>query len=151
MKKILFICHGNICRSAAAEYICKFLLNKYKLEEKYFVFSRGTSNEEYGNDIYPPMKNELRKNNIPFSPHFARKVTKHELDSSDYIYYMDQNNLRNLLFIDEANKEKYKLICCLNKNISYIEDPWYTGNFDLVFSEIYECIETLIKEVLING
>lgn len=151
MKKILFICHGNICRSSAAEYICKFLLNKYNLNDKYFVFSRGTSNEEFGNDIYPPMKAQLRKHNIPFSSHFARKVTKQELNSSDFIYYMDQNNLRNLLFIDESNKEKYKIICYLNNDISYIEDPWYTDNFALVFSQLYECIETIIKEVLING
>lgn len=147
MHKILFICHGNICRSVAAEYICKYLLKKYELDKNYFVFSRGTSNEEFGNDMYPPMKQELRKHGIPFDDHFARKVTINEIENSDYIFYMDNFNLRNLKYIDSKNTNKYRIITFLTNKFDEIEDPWYTGNFDKVFNQLFESIELIIRGI----
>lgn len=151
MKTILFICHGNICRSVASEYIFKYLIKKKNLQNEYACFSRGTSNEEFGNDIYPPMKNELRKHNIPFDDHFARKVSVDELNRSDYIFFMDEYNYRNLMYIDSKNKFKYENITYLNNKIDHIDDPWYTGNFNKTFNEIYECINLIIKELKKNG
>ena len=139
MKKITFVCHGNICRSVAAEYIMK------SLSKDYIVISRATSYEEIGNDIYPPMKRELLKNNIPFDRHSAKRIDMDDYLNSDYIFYMDNENYYSLIrMFGESNKilPIYKY----SKDIYEIEDPWYTGRFDVVVKQITQCI----KDILIN-
>ena len=140
MKKIIFVCHGNICRSPAAEYIMK------KLSSEYIVCSRATSYEEIGNDIYPPMKRELIKNNIPFARHYASRITYEDFVDADYIFYMDDENyysLINRFGISSKILPIYQYTLSINE----IEDPWYTGRFDLVFKQIKECLIDILANI----
>ena len=140
MKKIVFVCHGNICRSVAAEYIMKSLTNNYVIE------SRATSLEEIGNDIYPPMKRELFKNNIPFDRHYAKRIDYSDYETSDYIFYMDDENkwMLDRMF---PNSNKILPIYQYSKDIYEIEDPWYTGRFDKVVSQIKQCINDILNNI----
>ena len=138
MKKIIFVCHGNICRSPAAEYIMKNLTNEYE------IISRATSYEEIGNDIYPPMKRELMKNSIPFSRHFATKITYEDYESADYIFYMDEENRYSLERMFH-NSNKIMPIYKFTPSINEIEDPWYTGRFDVVVKRITLCVKDIIN------
>lgn len=136
MKKVMFICHGNICRSPMAKYIFKYLSNN-----EFLVESRATSTEEIGNDIYPPIKKVLDEHNIPYDIHHATQVTKEELDSYDYIYVFDNNNLYNLkrMFKDIS---KVKLI-----SEKEIDDPWYTRDFERAYKETYEACLNILKSI----
>lgn len=134
MHKILFICHGNICRSPMAEYIMKYIT---KDSNDYYIESRATSFEEIGNDIYPKAKEVLRKHNIPFKKHFAKRVTQDDYNNYDYLIIMDDRNLYNInkIINDEFNKV-HKLLD-FTKNKKDISDPWYTNRFEECFNEIY--------------
>ena len=135
MKKILFVCHGNICRSPMGEYIFKYLTNN-----KYIVESRATSEEEIGNDIYYSAKNILDKYNIPYSSHKAKKITVNDYNHFDIIVCFDKYNYRN---IERITNDNSKIIKLLDKDI---EDPWYTREFDKVYNEIYEgCVKLIDK------
>ena len=135
MKKILFVCHGNICRSPMGEYIFKYLTG-----DKYIIESRATSVEEIGNDIYPPVKEILNTYNIPYDRHMARQITIDDYNNYDLIICFDDYNIRNIKLI---TKDISKVIKLLDKDI---EDPWYTGNYDKVYHEIYDgCIKLLNK------
>ena len=134
MKRILFICHGNICRSPMAKYIFKSLTSDFEIE------SRATSTEEIGNDIYPPIKKVLDNHNIPYERHYAKQITKEEFDYYDYIYVFDYNNLRNInrMF---GESSKVELL-----GDDEIDDPWYTRDFEKCFNETYDaCIKILDK------
>ena len=140
MKTIIFVCHGNICRSVAAEYIFK------SLSKEYDVISRATSLEEIGNDIYPPMKRELMRNHIPFDRHYAKRIDYKDYEKADYIFYMDNENYYSLnrMF---PNSNKIYPIYKYTFDISEIEDPWYTGRFDLVVSQITKCIKDILNNI----
>lgn len=140
MIKVLFVCHGNICRSPMAEYILKDRINKRKLD--IYTESRATSFEEIGNDIYPPAKEILDFYHIPYSRHRARRVNQDDYDSFDLIYVMDNNNLRNILrIIDDKDNKIKKLLSC------DIEDPWYTGNYEKVYRQIEQGVDEIIKQI----
>ena len=145
MKTIIFVCHGNICRSPAAEWIFKQKLIKYHLDEKFNVISRATSTEEIGNDIYPPMKRALYNKEIPFYSHHAKQITQKDYDNADYIFYMDNNNLRWLCHLIDDYKGIIKPITYYSSDIDYIDDPWYTGQFDEVVEQIEKCSEDIIR------
>lgn len=136
MKKILFVCHGNICRSPLGEFIFKYLS-----KNKYLVESRATSSEEVGNDIYPNIQNELRKHNIPFSKHEAKKITIDDYDKFDIIVCFDNENILNLKKITNDLSKVIKL------QDYDIEDPWYTRNFSNVYDEIYDGCLKLFEKV----
>ena len=140
MKKIIFVCHGNICRSPAAEYIMK------KLSSDFIVISRATSYEEIGNDIYPPMKRELIKNNIPFDRHYASRITYEDYIDADYIFYMDDENYYSLMN-RFGSSDKILPIYKYTPSINEIEDPWYTGRFDVVFRQIKECLIDILHNI----
>ncbi len=93
MKTVIFLCHGNICRSAAAEFVFKKLVKEEGRESEFHIYSRGVSNEEYGNDTYPPMKRALDRAGIPYERHFAQRITAEEYAEADYIFYMDRSYL----------------------------------------------------------
>lgn len=135
MKKILFVCHGNICRSPMAEFILK------SLSDKYIVESRATSTDEIGNDIYPPVKEVLNKNNIPYTRHCATQITLDDYNDFDLILCFDERNYSNL-------KRMFNDISKIRKLEDYdIDDPWYTREFDRCFNEIYNGCINLIEEL----
>ena len=140
MKKILFVCHGNICRSPMAEFILKHLVNERNENNNYLIESCATSLEEIGNDMYYMAKEILDKKNIPYSKRNARVLTKDDYNKFDLIIGMDSYNIRNILNIlgrDPSNK----VTKLLDQDI---EDPWYTNNFEKVFNQIMEgCLKLL--------
>lgn len=133
MRKILFVCHGNICRSVMAEYILK------SKNTDLYCESAATSYEEIGNDIYPPAKRCLDRHNIKYDRHYARRVTKEDYDKFDEIYVMDSYNMSNISRVFDDPKHKIKKLCSYD-----IEDPWYTDNFELVYKQIDEGINALL-------
>ena len=148
MLTIIFVCHGNICRSVAAEYILKKKIKDLHLEDRLCCFSRATSNEEIGNDIYPPMKDELRKRGIPFTRHFAERITQKDYDLADYIFYMDNNNKRYLNFLLDDYKNIIKPVTCFDDKNFEIEDPWYSDNFKKVCDELSKEIDLIIENII---
>ena len=147
MKTVIFVCHGNICRSVAAEYIMKNLLIKYHLDDAFNVISRATSTEEIGNDIYPPMKRALYNKGIPFYAHRARQITRSDYETADYIFYMDSYNKRNLDYMLDDHKKIMMPITKYTPSLDIIDDPWYTGRFDEVVNQLTECIEDIIPHL----
>ena len=141
MKKIIFVCHGNICRSVCAEYIMKYLSKEYD------VTSRATSLEEIGNDIYPPMKKVLLENHIPFDRHYASRINKEDYDNADYIFYMDNENYYSLIRMFGEHSHKIIPIYKYSNNINEIEDPWYTGRYTHVYKQIYQCIIDILNNI----
>ncbi|MCR5348887.1 MAG: low molecular weight phosphotyrosine protein phosphatase, partial [Bacilli bacterium] len=125
MYRIIFVCHGNICRSPAAEFIMADLLRKQGLEDAVSVCSRATSFEEIGNDTYPPMKRALAEANVPIYPRQAARITQTDYDQSDAIYYMDQSNLSYLRRIVDDRRGILRPITELVPDLEEIEDPWY--------------------------
>ncbi len=141
MKRILFVCHGNICRSPMAEYIMKKIIKDHD-DDHIYVESKATSREEIGNDIYPYAKTKLREKGIPFDRHHARQVEASDYDHFDLIIGMDSYNIRNL---ERSFDDKYHKIRKLNtKDVS---DPWYSGDFETAYQEIYDGCVRLYDEL----
>lgn len=133
MIKILFICHGNICRSPTAEFVMKDMVRKRGVESQFYIESAATSPEEIGCDMYWPAKRKLKDKGIPFSPRKARMVQQGEYDKWDYIFGMDHANIRDLKSLfhgDPENKVHYLLD---NRSVS---DPWYTDDFETAYNDI---------------
>ncbi len=148
MIKILFVCHGNICRSPMAEAILKHILKKENLSNRFIVDSAAVSDEEIGNPIYYKAQNILNKHGILRAFHLARKVTSRDYEYFDYIFVMDDANYQNLIYIigtDYLNKIK-KIGGYLNPNCD-IEDPWYTNNFEKVYKMLEMAINNFLKEL----
>ena len=139
MYKILFVCHGNICRSTMAECIFK---NMVKDSNNYLIDSCGISSEETGNSIYPPAREILEKNNIPIVEHYARKITYDDLDNFDYIVCMEQRHIDTILY---RYGDNYKNKCKLLIDNYDISDPWYTRDFKTCYKEINEWCINLLK------
>ena len=142
MIKILFVCHGNICRSPMAEYVMKDLVKRKGLEKDFHIASAAVSNEEIGNPIYPPARRELSKHGISCDGHRAHRITRQELEGYDYIYYMDGSNGRYLrrLFGDGAEK-------CRPLLSRDVADPWYTGDFTATWNDIVEGCTAILEEL----
>ena len=145
---IVFICHGNICRSPVAEIMLCDMVKEAHLDDKIKVVSRATSLEEIGNDIYPPMKRVLSNHGYYDVHHYAKRMSKSEFDEADYIFYMDYNNLYylNRLF---GESDKYHLITEYLDNLE-IEDPWYTNRFEFVYQRIKKAVESIFKKIRVE-
>ena len=145
MIKILFICHGNICRSPMAEFVMKDIVKKAAKEVEYEISSCATTNDEIGNDIYPNAKKVLDEHNIPYEKRRARRFVKADYDEYDYIIVMDDENLYDLRYIVKDDKKKiYKLMNFLGESRD-VFDPWYTRNFDVAYKDIYKGCCALFK------
>lgn len=149
MTKILFICHGNICRSPMAEFVMKHKAAQYGLSSDIHISSAATSTEELGNDIHRGTRQKLTQKRIPFSPRRARQVTKADYNEYDYLIVMDGNNLVNLRRIvgEDKDNKVYKLLDFTDRKGQDIADPWYTGNFDETFDDVSEGCEGLLKKL----
>ena len=146
MIKVLFICHGNICRSPMAEYIFKDLVKREGLSDQFQIASAATSMEEIGNPVYPPAREELARHGISCKGKRAVQLTKADYDKYDYILGMDQWNLKNMLRILNADPEgKVKLLLDYSDNPRDIADPWYTGGFDVTYSDVVEGCEAFLR------
>lgn len=145
MTKILFICHGNICRSPMAEYVMK---NLAKNREDIYVESKAVSTEEIGNPIYPPAARTLKKHNIPFGNHRARQIEKGDYNKFDYIIVMEEYNLPRLFRIIGSDPEnKVSKLLDFTNIPGDIEDPWFTGNFEKVFEQITLGCKGLLERI----
>ncbi len=148
MIKILFICHGNICRSPMAEYIMKSLVKQAHADNNFEIASAATSTEEIGNPVYPPAREVLSRHGIQCTGHRARQVIKADYDYYDYLIVMDRMNMRNLArIIGEDTQGKVSKLRSFAGIEGDIEDPWYTGAFDEVYRQIEEGCQAL-SEVL---
>ena len=143
MTKILFLCHGNICRSPMGEYILKDLVRKRGIAEGFEIASAAVSTEELGNPVYPPARRELQRHGISCDGHAAHRITRQELAYYDRIYYMDASNARWLeRLFPGAWQEKCRPL--LNRDVA---DPWYTGDFGQTWEDITEGCEKILEEL----
>ncbi len=142
---IIFVCHGNICRSPMAEYILKELLRKNSLKG-YSVSSAAVSNEEIGHDIYPPAKRVLETHGIPYSPHAAHRITPEEFEEAKLILVMDDSNMRLLEGLFGRSGKARKLMEFAGRQTD-VADPWYTRNFETTYSDIHSACLGLIEEL----
>lgn len=148
--RILFICHGNICRSPMAEFIFKDLLRSRGLEGRFYIESAAVSTEEIGNSIYPPAKRCLNAHGIPYDKNkTARQITRADYDRFDLIIYMDRMNLRWLRYIiPDDPQNKVKLMMSYTGRDRDVADPWYTGDFETTFRDIMEASRMLLKDII---
>ena len=141
MIKILFVCHGNICRSPMAEFVMKDLVKKAGREAEFVIASAAVSREEIGNPVYPPARRELAKHGISCDGHAAHQITRAELDSYDKIYYMDASNARYLQRLLPHDPEKIRPL--LDHDVA---DPWYTGNFSQTWDDVLAGCQAILEE-----
>ena len=141
MKKILFVCHGNICRSPMAEFVMKDMVAKAGRSGDFHIASAAVSREELGNPVYPPARAELARHGIGCAGHAAHQITRRELEEYDLICYMDASNGRYLrrLFGEDAAK-------CRPLLQRDVADPWYTGDFRQTYEDIREGCRRILEE-----
>ena len=148
MMKVLFICHGNICRSPMAEFIMKDKVKKLGLEDSFEIASAATSSEEIwngvGNPVYPAAKDELKKHGIPCAGKRARQIVKSDYDNYDYLIGMDDANIRNMKNIFGDGDKIFKLLSFAGSDES-VSDPWYTDRFDTAYKDINKVIDGFLK------
>ncbi len=152
MVKILFVCHGNICRSPMAEFVFKDMLVKRGISERFFVASAATSTEEIwngvGNPVYPPAKAELARHGISCEGKRAVLFKKSDYEKYDYLIGMDDANIRNMVRTVGGDPEHkiHKLLEYAGSGRA-IADPWYTGNFDVTYADVVEGCEALLEQL----
>ncbi len=149
MVRILFVCHGNICRSPMAEFVMKDLVEKKGIAEHFYIASCATSREEIGNGVYPPAKRKLQENGISCAGKTARQMTKGDYDYFDYIVAMDHMNLRNMFqFVGEDKNQKVSLLLDFTDTPGDVADPWYTGDFDATWEDVNKGCKGLLEKIL---
>lgn len=149
MIKVLFVCHGNICRSPMAQFVMQKMVDDMGLHDSFEIDSAATSREEIGNGIHYGTRQKLREMNIPFTEHYARQITTKDYSYYDYIIVMDSNNIRNISRIipSDYDNKIHTLLSFTGSNRS-IADPWYTGNFDDTYNDINVGCKALLEQIL---
>lgn len=145
MIKILFVCHGNICRSPMAEFVMKDLVKKLGREKEFIIQSAATSTEEIGNPVHRGTKQKLAQYNISVEGKTARQMTKKDYEEFDYIIAMDSLNTRNIARIVEDKDGKVSKLLNYAGETGDIADPWYTGNFDETYDDVLRGCKGLLK------
>ena len=141
MIKILFVCHGNICRSPMGQYVLRHMAKEKGVDHLLQIDSVAVSREELGNPVYPPAKREMNRHGVACDGHRARQITQADVDDYEHIYYMDRSNYRYLqrLFPGETKFKPF-----LNRDVA---DPWYTGDFTQTWADIQEGCQRILKEL----
>lgn len=152
MIKILFVCHGNICRSTMAQYVFQNMIDKAGLTDSFYIDSAATSREEIGNPVHYGTRRKLKEAGIPCGDHRARQMRRDEYDQFDYIIGMDSWNIRNMMRILGSDPEGKvsKLLDFTDRSGQDIADPWYTGNFDETYRDVKEGCEALMQDCLLR-
>lgn len=150
MIRILFVCHGNICRSPMAEFIMKDLVNKNGLSNEFEIASCATSTEEIGNPVYPPARKKLSEHGISCEGKSARQITKKDYEYYDYIIAMDEINLRNLSRILGDKTEKISLLMNWTDSPGEVSDPWWTGDFETTWRDILKGCSCVLNKLIIK-
>ena len=146
MKKILFVCHGNICRSPMAEFIMKDMVEKAGLQNEFHIESAATSTEEIGNEVYPPAKRKLAEYNISCKGKTARQMRRADYERFNLLIGMDEWNIRNMTRICGGDPEgKIRKLLDYTNRKGDVADPWYTGNFEATWQDVTEGCECLLK------
>ncbi|MGN0621325.1 MAG: low molecular weight protein-tyrosine-phosphatase [Porcipelethomonas sp.] len=152
MTRIMFVCHGNICRSPMAEFIMKKLVRDSGAQDSFCIDSSATSTEEIrsgkGKPVYPPAKAELKKHGISCEGKYAVHLKKSDYDKYDYLIGMDSANIRNMQRIlgNDKNEKIYKLLSFAGRSDD-VADPWYSGDFETTYRDIYEGCSALLKHL----
>ena len=146
MHKILFICHGNICRSPMAEFLLKDIVNKRGLADAFEIASAATSREEIGNPVHYGTRNKLAQFGISVAGKHAVQVTKRDYEHYDLLLVMDSNNIRNLRRVigEDTQNKVHLLLEYTERKGESIADPWYTGDFDVTYNDIMEGLAGLL-------
>lgn len=148
MIKILFVCHGNICRSPMAEFVMKDLVRKAGLESQFHIASAATSAEEIGNPVYPPARRKLAEHGINCSGKTARQLTRADYDRYDLLIGMDNANLRNMRRICGGDSDgKIRLLLEFTGRSGEVADPWYTGDFETTWRDVQEGCSGLLRHL----
>ena len=149
MKNILFICHGNICRSPMTEFVMKDLVKKAGLSSQFHIESAATSREEIGNPVYPPARRKLAAHGISCDGHAARQLTNQDYDKYDLLIGMDSANLRNMYRICGGDfAGKMSLLMDHTARPGNVADPWYTEDFESTWRDVLEGCQGLLRELL---
>ncbi|MBO4578858.1 MAG: low molecular weight phosphotyrosine protein phosphatase [Clostridiales bacterium] len=152
MVKILFVCHGNICRSTLAQSMFQDMVNKRGLADRFYIDSAATSTEEIGNGPHYGTIGKLREVGIPLVPHRARQMTRADYKNFDYLIGMDSYNIRNMTRIAGGDPDgKIYLMLSFAGSTRSIADPWYTGNFDETYDDLVEGLGAFMKYLQNKG
>ena len=147
--KILFVCHGNICRSPMAEFVMKEMVKNSGLQERIYIESAATSTEELGNPVYPPARRIMAQHGIDCKNKTARQITRADYDNFDYIVAMDEYNIRNMrrFFRNDPENKVSLLLSWANENRE-VADPWYTGDFEATWCDVNLGCKALLEQIL---
>ena len=149
MVKILFVCHGNICRSPMAEFVMKNMVKEKGIADRFEIASAATSTEALGESVYPPARRKLDEHGISCSGKTSRRMTKNDYSYYDFIIAMDRNNLRNMVrFVGNDPLNKVSLLMDYSDTPKDVADPWYTGDFDQTWKDINAGCEGLLKRLI---
>ena len=148
MTKILFVCHGNICRSPMAELTMKDLVKKEGLESRFYIESAATSTEEIGNPVYPPARRKLAEHGIDCTGKTARQLKRGDYGRFDLLVGMDRANLRNMERICGGDPDgKLHLLMDFTGHPGEVADPWYTGDFQQTWEDVLEGCQGLLRQL----
>ena len=148
MIKILFVCHGNICRSTMAEYVMKHLVKNAGLEGEFYIDSAATSTEEIGNGVHHGTRRKLARMGVPCGDHRARQMTRGDYEKFDLLIGMDNANIRNMTRIAGGDDEgKIRMMLDYTNRPGEVADPWYTGNFDETWDDVFEGCTNLLEQL----
>ena len=148
MKRILFVCHGNICRSPMAEFVMKDLVRKAGREQDFYIESAATSTEELGNPVYPPARQKLAEHGLSCKGKTARQMTRRDYGEFDLLVGMDTWNIRNMERISGGDPQhKIHRLLDYTRRPGDVADPWYTGNFEATWRDVSEGCQALLEEL----